>query len=192
MLFENDHPVVRYMKKRRLYGFIGTTIFAILMAVILKGGDYEKRPEKLYGRMARTAGEGVSTANTTHKASTVAGTETSRREGAKSISRTNAGSSPSAIGDKLSAPKPVVQKKVPQKKAISIEGGQFKKGPYLQAEMKRERQKEAIEDEIKRLRTEFDTFKKENLSETNPNTPSFRLETRHGVVGQRSQTGMAR
>lgn len=29
MLFKNDHPVVRYMKKKQLYTFIGSILLAI-------------------------------------------------------------------------------------------------------------------------------------------------------------------
>lgn len=80
----------------------------------------------------------------------------------------------SIIGYQFSDKETVVQKKeVTQKKIISMEGDQLEKGLYLQTEMKLEQQKEAMQNEIKRLRTEFDTFKKENLSEKpeTPNTP---------------------
>ena len=81
----------------------------------------------------------------------------------------------SIIGYQFSDKESVVKKEVTQKKTISLEGDQLEKGLYLQTEMKLEQQKEAMKDEIKRLRTEFDIFKKERLASTQSVTPKSAL-----------------
>lgn len=75
----SNHFGFNDMGQAALYGKMERTSTALGNVHEFGGGD------------AMTAGERVATANTTHTASNVAGTETTGREGAKSISRTNAG-----------------------------------------------------------------------------------------------------